>query len=152
GLLWAGTAAEYVTQLATFYRAVKDADPAAAVVLGGCGYDVLSSEPGSEPRQFFSHLAKAGRDFFDLFSVHLYGPLASLPGYLDDARQIMQAHGYVKPLVAGELAGPQPFEFPAAMAAVQQAFMEAFTGEAPGQSTGELAERVSQDTPEHRAM
>ncbi|HEV8222457.1 MAG TPA: hypothetical protein VGQ05_19470 [Streptosporangiaceae bacterium] len=154
GLLWAGTAAEYVTQLATFYRAVKEADPAAAVVLGGCGYDVLSSEPGSEPRQFFSHLAKAGRDFFDLFSVHLYGGLASLPGYLDDARQIMRAHGYVKPLVAGELAGPQPFEFPAAMAAVQQAFAAAFTGtgEAPGQSTGELAERVSQDTPEHRAM
>ena len=154
GLLWAGTAAEYVTQLATFYRAVKDADPAAAVVLGGCGYDVLSSEPGSEPRQFFSHLAEAGRDFFDLFSVHLYGPLASLPGYLDDARQIMRAHGYEKPLVAGELAGPQPFEFPAAMAAVQQAFAAAFTGtgEAPGQSTGELSERVSQDTPEHRAM
>jgi hypothetical protein len=46
-LLWAGTAAEYVEQLTTFYRAVKDADPAAGVVLGGCGYDVFSSEPGS---------------------------------------------------------------------------------------------------------
>src|SRR5215813_3272317 len=99
GLLWAGTAAEYVTQLATFHRAVKDADPDAAVVLGGCGYDVLSSGPGSESRQFFSHLAKAGRDFFDLFSVHLYGDLASVPGYLDDARQIMRAHGYVKPQI-----------------------------------------------------
>src|SRR5256885_935323 len=71
GLLWAGTAAEYVTQLATFYRAVKDADLSAAVVLGGCGYDVLSSEPDSEPRRFFSHLTGEGRDFFDLFSVHL---------------------------------------------------------------------------------
>ena len=147
-----------VSALATFHHAVKDADPAAAVVLGGCGYDVLSSEPGSEPRRFFSHLARDGRDFFDLFSVHLYGDLASVPGYLDGARQIMRAHGYVKPLLAGELAGPQPFEFPAAMAVVQQAFAAAFAGAAaPGQSpvdlsTGELAGRVSQDTPEHRAM
>jgi hypothetical protein len=153
GLLWAGSAAEYVTQLRTFYRAVKDADPAAAVVLGGCGYDVLSSDPGSEPRQFFDHLARDGRDFFDLFSVHLYGDVAGLPAFIDDARQIMRAHGYEKPLVAGELAGPQPFEFPAAMAVAQQAFAAAFTGaDLSGQSTGELASRVSQDTPEHRAM
>jgi hypothetical protein len=143
GLLWAGTAAEYVTQLATFHRAVREADPAAAVVLGGCGYDVLSSEPGSEPRRFFSHLAKAGRDHFDLFSVHLYGDLASVPAYADDARQIMRDHGYEKPLIAGELAGPQPFEFPAAMKVVEQTFMAAFGGAAgaPGQ-----------DTPEHQAM
>src|SRR5581483_12235489 len=58
-LLWAGTAAEYVSQLETFCRAVKQADPAAAVVLGGCGYDVFSSEPGSPPRQFFDHVAAA---------------------------------------------------------------------------------------------
>src|SRR5262249_24609447 len=42
GLLWAGTADEYVEQLTTVYRAVKEADPGAAVVLGGCGYDALS--------------------------------------------------------------------------------------------------------------
>ena len=85
--------------------------------------------------------------------MHLYGDLASVPAYVDDARQIMRAHGYIKPLVAGELAGPQPFEFPAAMTIVQQAFVDAFTeAAAPGQSTGELADRVSQDTPEHRAM
>jgi hypothetical protein len=35
GLLWAGTAAEYVAQLKVMYRAVKDADPDALVVLGG---------------------------------------------------------------------------------------------------------------------
>jgi len=67
-LPWVGTAPEYVEQLKAFYRAVKDADPHAAVVLGGCGYDVFSSEPGSAPRQFFDHLAGAGRDAFDLFS------------------------------------------------------------------------------------
>jgi hypothetical protein len=155
-LLWAGTAAEYVAQLATMYRAVKEADPAAAVVLGGCGFDVLSSEPGSAPRQFFDYLASAGRDYFDLFSVHLYGDLARIPEYLDTARQFMRAHGYLKPVVAGEHAGPQPFEFPDAMAVMQQVFAAAFAetaaGAPPSQSTGELAERAAQDTPERRAM
>ncbi len=78
-LLWAGTAAEYAEQLQTMYGAVKEADPAAAVVLGGCGYDVFSSEPGSAQRQFFDHVTKAGRDAFDLFSVHLYGDLDRIP-------------------------------------------------------------------------
>jgi hypothetical protein len=119
GLLWAGTAAEYVEQLTTMYRAVKDADPAAAVVLGGCGYDVFSSEPGSAARQFFTHVTGTGRDVFDLFSVHLYGDLDSVPHYLDTARQFMRDHGYEKPVVVGEHAGPQPFEFPGAMAVMQ---------------------------------
>src|SRR6266566_4645070 len=122
-LLWAGTAPEYVEQLKAFYRAVKDADPATAVVLGGCGYDVFSSEPGSAPRQFFDHLAGAGRNAFDLFSVHLYGDPASVPHYLDTARQFMRAHGYLKPVIVGEHAGPQPFEFPDATALMQQVFL-----------------------------
>ncbi|HEU5420895.1 MAG TPA: hypothetical protein VFV41_24625 [Streptosporangiaceae bacterium] len=152
GLLWAGTAPEYVTQLQTMYRAVKDADPAAAVVLGGCGYDVLSSPAGSEQRQFYDHLADAGRDYFDLFSVHLYGDLASVPAYVETARGFMRAHGYLKPVVAGEHAGPQPFEFPEAVAVMQQVFAEAFAQAPATQSTGELAERAAQETPERRAM
>jgi hypothetical protein len=100
------------------------------------------------------HVAKAGRDAFDLFSVHLYGDLDRIPEYIATARQFMQAHGYLKPVVAGEHAGPQPFEFPEAMAVMQQTFAAAFA-EAAGaasQSTGELAERAGQDTPERRAM
>jgi hypothetical protein len=38
----------------------------------------------------------------------------------------MQAHGYLKPVVAGEHAGPQPFEFPEAMAVMQETFAAAF--------------------------
>ena len=154
-LLWAGTAAEYAEQLQTMYDAVKEADPAAAVVLGGCGYDVFSSEPGSAPRQFFDHVAKAGRDAFDLFSVHLYGDLDRIGEYIATARQFMQAHGYLKPVVAGEHAGPQPFEFPEVMAVMQETFAAAFAeaaGSAPSQSTDELAGRAGQDTPERRAM
>jgi len=151
-LLWAGTAAEYVAQLKTFRRAVREADPAAAVVLGGCGYDVFSSEPGSPARRFFDHVASTGRDAFDLFSVHLYGDPASVPLYLDTARQFMRAHGYLKPLVVGEHAGPQPFEFPDATAVMQQVFAAAFAEPPPCQSTGDLAARAGQDTPERRAM
>ncbi len=154
GLLWAGTAAEYVTQLTTMYQAVKDADPAAAVVLGGCGYDVFSSEPGSPPRQFFEYVAKAGQDVFDLFSVHLYGDLSRVPEYLDTARQFMRAHGYLKPIVVGEHAGPQPFEFPGAMAVMQEVAASAFsaTADPAPQSTGELAAQAAQGSPERRAM
>ena len=156
GLLWAGTAEEYVEQLTTMYGAVKEGDPAAAVVLGGCGYDVLGSEPGSAPRQFFDYVAKAGRDAFDLFSVHLYGDLDRIGEYIATARGFMRAHGYLKPVVAGEHAGPQPFEFPAAMAVMQETMAAAFAApaepEPPPMGTSELAARAGQDTPEHRAM
>ncbi|HEY3979744.1 MAG TPA: hypothetical protein VGM79_20885 [Streptosporangiaceae bacterium] len=131
GLLWSGTAAEYVEQLRAFYPAVKEADPAAAVVLGGCGYDVLASEPGSPARQFFDHLAGAGRDAFDLFSVHLYGDPAAVPEYLETARQFMAAHGYLKPVVVGEHGGPEPFEFPGAMAVMQRVLAAAFAQAPP---------------------
>jgi hypothetical protein len=156
GLLWAGSAAEYVEQLTTMYGAVKEADPAAAVVLGGCGYDVLGSEPGSAPRQFFDYVAKAGQDAFDLFSVHLYGDLDRIGEYIATARGFMRAHGYLKPVVAGEHAGPQPFEFPAAMAVMQETMAAAFAAPAEPEplpmGTSELAGRAGQDTPERRAM
>jgi len=112
GLLWAGTAPEYVTQLAAFYEAVKSGDPGAKVVLGGCGYDVLASEPGSEPRAFFAHLLDRGRDVFDVFDVHLYGDPARVPAYVADVRAMMRDHGYDRPVVAGEYGGPILFEFP----------------------------------------
>jgi hypothetical protein len=96
-----------------FYDAVKDADPAAAVVLGGCGYDVFSSEPGSPARQFFDHVTGAGRDAFDLFSAHLYGDPARVPDYLDTARGFMRAHGYLKPVVVASTPGSSRSSSPA---------------------------------------
>jgi hypothetical protein len=151
-LLWAGTAEEYVHQLATMYEAVKEADPLAAVVLGGCGYDVFGSEHDSAQRRFFEYVTDAGRDSFDLFSVHLYGDVGSLPGYLATAREFMRMHGYCKPVVVGDHAGPQPFEFPAAMGVMQQVFASAFADPPATSSTDELAARAGQDTPERRAM
>lgn len=152
GLLWAGTAEEYVAQLKVMYRAVKDADPAAAVVLGGCGYDVLSSEADSEPRKFFDHLAAEARGSFDLFDVHLYGDPARIPAYLDTAAQLMRGHGYLMPIVVGEHGGPVLFEFPEVEAVLREAMLGAFTDSPAGQSVDALRERAQQDPPERRAI
>ncbi|HKD96103.1 MAG TPA: hypothetical protein VKB69_00750 [Micromonosporaceae bacterium] len=152
GLLWAGTAEEYVAQLRAFHDAVKASDPAAVVVLGGCGYDVWSSPEGSEQRRFFDHLTDAGRDSFDLFDAHLYGEPTRVPDYVAAARDMMRAHGYEKPVVAGEHAGPVLFEFPELDAAIQQVFATAFAEPQATQSTDELAAQAGRDTPERRAM
>ncbi|MFE2136583.1 hypothetical protein ACFW9X_25915, partial [Streptomyces sp. NPDC059466] len=106
GLLWAGTAPEYVEQLAVFSRAVRAGDPAAGVVLGGCGYDVLSSPADSEARRFFDHVVEFGRDDFDLFSVHLYGDPHDIPDQVASVRDMMRRHGYEQPVIAGEYHGP----------------------------------------------
>lgn len=153
GLLWAGTADEYLTQLAACHDAVREADPAALVVLGGCGYDVFSSPAGSEPRRFFDRLLDAGRHHFDVFDAHLYGDPAQAAGALAEAAAMMAAHGYFRPILVGEHGGPVPFQFPAAEAALRQVMMQAFTEPPPeNQSSASLIERSTQDTPERRAM
>lgn len=152
GLLWAGTAGEYLTQLAAFHDAVSRIEPAASVVLAGCGYDVFSSPPDSAPRQFFDQVAGGGRDLFDLFSVNLYGDPRRVPDDIETARDLMRAHGYTKPIVAGEHGGPVLFEFPDAESALQETFAAAFREQPATQSTSELIARAAQETPERRAM
>jgi hypothetical protein len=151
-LLWAGTADEYVAQLGAFYAAVKSADASALVVLGGCGYDVLSSPPQSEQRRFFDRLASSGRDAFDIFDVHLYGDPYRIPEYVSMARKFMAAHGYQKEVVAGEYSGPSLFEFSQVEDALQAALAEAFSSVPEAQSTAALAAQANQDTPERVAM
>ena len=157
GLLWAGTAEEYVAQLSTMYDAVKREDRDAFVVLGGCGYDALTSEAGEPPRRFFDQVADEGRDAFDLFSVNLYGDPARVPEFIGTARELMRSRGYVKPIVVGEHGGPVPFEFPEAEAAMGAVMAEAFGepsgAEPPGtQSTESLLEQQGLETPEVKAM
>jgi hypothetical protein len=151
-LLWAGTAAEYVTQLRTMHAAVKEVDPGAAVVLGGCGYDLLSSPEGSPQRRFFGELLSVGRDAFDLFDVHLYGDAAKASGYLRTARELLGVNGCGQPIVVGEYAAPVPFDFPEVEAVMFQALASAFAEAPATQSTDELIEREQRETPERRAM
>jgi len=152
GLLWAGTAPEYVAQLGAFHAAVHESDGGALVVLGGCGYDVLSSEANSPQRQFFRHLVDAGRDAFDVFDVHLYGDPYRVPEYVETARALMHGCGYEKPVVAGEYAGPALFEFPEAERAMQGALADIFAAPPGSRSTDALKEQARQETPERRAM
>ncbi|MHA6617950.1 hypothetical protein [Pseudonocardia sp. DLS-67] len=153
GLLWAGTAAEYVHQLELFAAAVRRADPAASVVLGGCGYDVLSSPPGSPERTFFDQLAAAGRDSFDLFDLHLYDDPAAIPEHVETARGFMLAHGYVKPVVVGEYNGPTFLQFPLATAEFERTFVDVLTADqAIAMSTQELAAQLVDETPDRRAV
>lgn len=152
-LLWAGTAEEYAAQLAVFSRAVRDAHGGAAVVLGGCGYDVWSSPADGAPRQFFDHVLHDARDCFDLFSVHLYDDPRCIGRHITTAREMMRKHGYEKPIVVGEYNGPTLFEFPELEAVMRQTMMSAFAGtDASNLSTAELAASAVTETPERRAM
>jgi hypothetical protein len=125
GLLWGGTAAEYLAQLKAFHRAVKEADPDAAVVLGGAPYALPAAAPDSPERRFFDELLRDGRDAFDLFDLHLYGEADRILDDIDTARGMMRAFGYEKPLVVGEYNAPWPDLYPEATAAMQQAMAAA---------------------------
>jgi len=148
GLTWAGTAAEYVAQLQVLHRAVKDADPGAAVVLGGAPYALPASPPGSPERQFFDVLLRDGRDFFDLFDLHLYGDASRIPADIETTREMMRAFGYEKPLVVGEYNAPWPNLYPEATAAMERVMAAAFAGAAAGQG----GDPAPQRTPEEAAM
>jgi hypothetical protein len=124
GLTWAGTADDYLAQLRVFHRAVKEADPGAAVVLGGATYALPAAAPDSPERRFFDQVLRGGRDDFDLLDLHLYGPAGRLVADIEAARQMMRAFGYEKPLVAGEYNAPWPNLYPEAVAAMEQAMAE----------------------------
>jgi hypothetical protein len=148
GLTWAGTAAEYVAQLQVLHQAVKDADPDAVVVLGGAPYVLPASAPNSPERQFFDVLVRDGRDFFDLFDLHLYGDASRIPADIEATRGMMRGFGYEKPLVVGEYNAPWPNLYPEATAAMEQVMAAAFASGAAGQGTGTAPQR----TPEEAAM
>jgi Beta-galactosidase len=132
GLTWAGTADSYLAQLRVMHRAVKQTDPNAAVVLGGAPYALPSSAPDSPERQFFDVLLREGRDFFDLFDLHLYGQADLILSDIEATRGMMRAFGYEKELVVGEYNAPWPNLYPEATAAMEQAMAAAF---APGAAT-----------------
>jgi hypothetical protein len=152
GLLWTGTAAEYVEQLNVFHQAVRAGDPAAAVVLGGCGYDVLASPEDSAARKFFDHVLDHGQDAFDLFSVHLYGDPHAIPDQVAQVRAMMRRHGYERPVVAGEYNGPTLFEFPEAQQVLEQTMMAAFTADSTDSHSTAAGEEEAAEPPDRRTM
>ncbi|MFC4873906.1 beta-galactosidase [Negadavirga shengliensis] len=110
---WAGNKQEFIDQTKVFYKAVKDADPKALVVLGG--YDGLFNPPGMPemPNQkaglsFFEDVIQEARGFFDVFDLRLYANpytirerVAYFRNKLDDI-----------PIICSEYNGPGFMEFP----------------------------------------
>jgi hypothetical protein len=123
-IYWAGTKEQFVEHLKVFSRAVKAADPAALVVVGG--YDGLFVPPGMKPLpgqkadpfphqevglQFFDHVLQAGADAFDVFDLRLYGDPYSIVERVEYMRGRMRAMGYDRPMICTEYGGPGLFEF-----------------------------------------
>ena len=148
--LWSGTAAEYAAQARAFAAAVRSADATASIMLGGCGYDVLSAPPDGEPRKFFGEVLDVASDAFDLFAVHLYDDPARIPGHIADVRAMMRQHGGEKPVVVGEYGGPTLLGFPRLEPVMQQVMMEAFSGQGPSLDSAELS--AAAETPDRKAM
>jgi hypothetical protein len=143
GLTWAGTAAEYVAQLGVMHRAVKEADPEAAVVLGGAPYALPAAAPDSPERQFFDTLLRDGRDLFDLYDLHLYGDASRILADIDTARGMMRGFGYEKPLVVGEYNAPWPNLYPEATAAMEKVMAAAFAAADEEAAMAGLYERMA---------
>lgn len=116
-IYWSGTKEEFVDELKTFYRAVKDADPKAQVVCGG--YDGLFNPPNLPPVPnqqagiaFFDYVLKEARDVYDVFDLRLYANPYTIEGRVQTIRDKMRALGYEKPIISAEYGGPGLFEFP----------------------------------------
>ncbi|WP_040754361.1 hypothetical protein, partial [Nocardia transvalensis] len=108
-LFWRGTAREYVAHLRAFHAAVHRADPAAAVVLGGAVPAAMLGDAkagNSTWTTFFGQVLSEAAEFFDLFDVHPYGDPYAVPALVRACHAQMAAHGYDKPVVASEHAGP----------------------------------------------
>lgn len=123
-IYWNGTKEEFVAQTKIFYKAVKDADPNAVVLVGG--YDGLFVPPaltevnGKKLRpfpqqeaglEFFDYVLREAKDAFDLFDLRLYGDPYTIPARIEYFRAKMKSHGYERPMVCTEYGGPNLFEF-----------------------------------------
>lgn len=114
---WNGTADDFIKQLKVFYRAVKDADPAAQVVMGG--YDGLFNQPGMPeiPGQqyglnFFKKAISEAAAYFDVFDIRLYSNPYTIPARVDYFRKLLADSGHHQPVICTEYNGPGFFGFP----------------------------------------
>src|SRR5262249_22453520 len=117
-MFWSGTREEYAAELRVFYKAVKDADPHAIVVLGGC--DGLFGPPGEHPipgqdrvLAFTDYVLREGAQYFEVFDIHLYSDPYIIPAGVDCIRSQRAALGYSKPIMSTEYNGRGFFESPA---------------------------------------
>ncbi|NVM20228.1 MAG: hypothetical protein HWN68_00425 [Desulfobacterales bacterium] len=103
---WKGSKEEFVTTLRAFYKAVKDADSKAQVIVGGHNGHFRAQTPGNQP--FFDHVFKEAKDSFDVFDLRLYGDIYTVPDRVEWFRKRMRDFGFQKPIVCTEYGGPWP--------------------------------------------
>jgi hypothetical protein len=97
---WLGTPAQFAALVKAGSAAVRAADPKATIVLGGIAgeLDFLTKLFRDE------HIAPA----VDVVNIHNYyetwngNPIERLPGYIDDAAEIVRVHGEREPLWLAE--------------------------------------------------
>lgn len=116
-IYWNGTNEEFLSQLKVFYRAVKDADPPAQVVMGG--YDGLFNPPGMSeiPGQkyglaFFSKAIKEASAYFDIFDLRLYANPYTIQARVEYFKKQLADSGHNQPIICTEYNGPGFFGFP----------------------------------------
>jgi len=148
---WSGSADDYAAQARLFYKAVKDADPQAQVVLGSS--DGLFDPTGADPfpgqaanLAFLARLLAGAQGAFDLFDLHLYGDPYTIPARVAAVRQAMRAAGADRPVIATEYGGPSFFEFHA-----NRRWFAALQGPAAGEaSVRALRDQAATLAPETR--
>lgn len=106
---WCGTKEEFVDTLKVFYRAVKDADLNAVVIVGGHDGGFSWGNPNNQG--FFDHVFEKAHAYFDVFDVRLYGDIYDIPHRVDWFRNRMAHYGFSKPIVCTEYGGPIPTQF-----------------------------------------
>jgi len=116
-IYWSGTVDEFINQSKIFYKAVKDADPASQVVIGG--YDGLFNPPGMPPipgqdngLAFFSKVIKEASAYFDIFDLRLYANPYTIQDRVKYFKQKLAETGTVKPIICTEYNGPGFYGFP----------------------------------------
>lgn len=149
GLLWSGSAAEYAELATGFAGAVRASSEGAEVVLGGCGYDVLSTAAGSEQWTFFETVCGSARTAFDLFDLHLYDDPRRIGEHFESVRALLRRAGCDQPLIVGEYGGPTIFGFPEAEAAIQEVLAAAAAG---GVTPADLQSGAGRETPDRVGM
>jgi hypothetical protein len=154
-VFWSGSKEEFVEQLRVFYRAVKDADPDAQVVVGG--YDGMFIPPDMAPLPgqrtapfpqqeaglaFFDYVLQQAAGAFDIFDLRLYGDPYSIVARIEYMRGKMRALGFEKPFLCTEYGGPNLFEFAANRQYLP--LVEAWSQHATGTAGSDGAKQVDQ--------
>jgi Cellulase (glycosyl hydrolase family 5) len=119
---WGYFGEEYALMLKAVYPAVKAADPASLVVMGGLAYDSFVEDTDSKTRKAFIAAGKGGifnrdflddvllnggGDYFDIMNFHYYyfarDTWGNIIGKTAHLRDLLAGYGYNKPMICTEV-------------------------------------------------